>query len=329
MTLVLLGAGLCALVTATDPHRVFFGSPIPQIFPNARRTKIDLFRAYSKQKVSGLILGTSTSAGLRPELADRLTGLRFFNASVNSGTTDDYLAFYRLFSHLQSVPPRAVVIGVDTVFLSSNIELSRDLSKQYDLSRELGTSTSLPMHYARLYWSYFNFKTFTDFRTSLSNWRSPEEPFYQYYPNGKLRPVKSDREILNGTYDRRGHILDAMNSRLPLYRDFGSVSTARVGRLESLLQDASRDRAQVVLWFTPMHPELRAAVDQLQASPVIDQARKAVTALGIRYGARVVDLSRPESFGGGPSTWYDAVHVSPADADRELEHVISQITRSN
>ena len=86
-----------AAVTATDPHRYLFGSPVPQIWPSTRRTKIELFRAYSaRQKVTGLILGSSRSTLLLPEQADRLTGLRFFNAAVQSASTDDYLAFYRL-----------------------------------------------------------------------------------------------------------------------------------------------------------------------------------------------------------------------------------------
>jgi hypothetical protein len=41
-----------------------------------------------------------------------------------------------------------------------------------------------------------------------------------------------------------------------------------------------------------------------------------------RYHARVVDLSLPESFGGDPSTWLDLVHVSRADAQRELDRVL-------
>jgi hypothetical protein len=319
----------CVLVTLSDPNRYFFGGPVPQILVNTRRDKVDLFKAYSKKaKVSGLIFGSSRAGLFRPELVDQRSGLRFFNASVDTGTIDDYLAIYRLFSDLQSMPPREILIGVDTLYLSSQIPLEFGLSANYDLARHLDQNTNLLFHYAELYQHYFRLQTFVDFKESWDSWKRRGELHsrYEYDPDGRWRLATEDREIAKGTYNRGAALRTSTEVFLSQYRDFTSVSQLRMERLESLLREASRDGAHIVMWFTPMHPALRDRVEQLTGvTPIEHSAKEAVIQLGRRYGAPVVDLSQPESFGADPSTWYDSVHLSQADADRELERLLPYV----
>jgi hypothetical protein len=320
-TLALLVIALCAAVTATDPSRYFFGSPVPQIWPNTPRVKVELFRRYSMGgKVTGLLLGSSRCALLRPEQADRITGLRFFNASVYDASTDHYLAIYRLFRKIQAAPPKMLIVGLDTSLLSSGAKISEDLPANYALISQLDGGITLPWHFAKLYARYLRAQTFIDLWTSVKNWRSPKPPLEVFSPDGHI-------EGRNAPDPAKHHPQDALNNMEPIlanYRAFTAVSQARVERLRALLREASADNARILLWLTPVHPALRAAIAEIPGVPVKDrQARQMILDMAAEFHARIVDLSAPDSFGGQPSTWLDAVHVSAIDAQREMNRLLA------
>lgn len=322
--LALLAILVLAAVTATDPSRYFFGSPVPQIWPNSPGRKVELFRKYSARgRVSGLLLGSSRCTLMLPEQADRLTGLRFFNASVFDASTDHFLAMYRLFRRIQSAPPKMLVLGIDTVLLSSSAGVSEDLPANYALSSQLEGNLILPWHFARLYAHYLSMQTFFDLRTSIENWMSPKPPLETYLPDGHLASQETPADRAANYLVRKALTKEGMEPILVKYREFSGISNLRVERLRVLLREASTDGVDVLLWLTPVHPALRAAIDSLPAVPANElRARRIVREMASRFNARIVDLSLPESFGGNPSGWLDTVHVSPADARRELNKLL-------
>ena len=299
VTLGLLAVILCALVTATDPHRYFFGSPFPEIWPNTRRDKVDLFRKYSSHgKVTGFIMGSSRTTLQLPEQADRDTGLRFFNASVYDAATDDYLGLYRLFREIQGAPPKMLIVGIDTVILRSGAEISEELTANYALISRLDANVTVPGHFAGLYAFYFRLQTLTDLGTSFRNLRSHPPPRYVFAGDGHLLGTRFS------PYELDYNLGPGLKAFVAEYREFLGVSPQRVDRLRTLTREAAADGVQVVLWLTPLHPGLRAAIDRLPDVPTVErEARAIVSGIGARYGARVVDLSDPESFAGNPSMW--------------------------
>ena len=74
-------------------------SEVPTVTLDARRQKMDLFRAYQAQEpVQGLILGSSRTMKLDPQVFGEATGQRFFNFTVDAARAEDYLAVYRKLS---------------------------------------------------------------------------------------------------------------------------------------------------------------------------------------------------------------------------------------
>src|SRR5690349_19786525 len=72
-----------------------------------------LFSAYRKSRpLQGLILGSSRSMKLRPELLREKTGLEFFNFAVENARAEDYLAIER-WVRQQTAPPNLLVVGLD------------------------------------------------------------------------------------------------------------------------------------------------------------------------------------------------------------------------
>ncbi|HTA31598.1 MAG TPA: hypothetical protein VK731_13985, partial [Candidatus Cybelea sp.] len=227
---------------------------------------------------------------------------------------------YRLFRKIQSVPPRMLVLGIDTVLLGSGAGISEDLDANYPLSSQLDPHLTVPWHFAKLYAHYLRLQTFFDLRTSIQNWMSPMPPLDIYFPDGHLEARSPEDPLNEGLQAALGN---GMEPILVKYREFNAISGVRVERLRALLEEASADHVDILLWITPVHPALRAAIDRLPATPIAEQrARRIVQDMAPRFRARVVDLSSPESFGGDPTTWLDAVHVSPADARRELNQLL-------
>lgn len=318
LTLAALAILLCSLVTVTDPHRYFFGGPFRQIWPNSRRDKITLFRKYSSQgKVTGLIMGSSRCAMQLPEQADSDTGLRFFNASVYNVVPDDYLALYRLFREIQGAPPKMLIVGIDSVILGSGAEISEELAANYALMSRLDRNVTVPGHFARLYGYYFRLQTFTDLGVSLRTlqWTRALRPMFAE-DGHSLAAGNPRRELAYG-------LGPGLKTFVAEYREFEGVSPRRADRLRTLTREAAADGVRVVLWLTPLHPGLRAAIDRLPNIPRAErEARETVSSIGAQYGARVVDLSDPASFGGEPSTWLDPIHVSATDARKEMDRLL-------
>ncbi|HYA18254.1 MAG TPA: hypothetical protein VEF06_12345 [Bryobacteraceae bacterium] len=321
ISLILLVLVLFAAVTATDPSRYFFGSPVPQIWPNNLRVKVEFFRKFAADgKVTGLLLGSSRCGILEPEQADRMTGLRFFNACVYDASTDSMLALYRFFRR-PAGPPEMIVVGIDTFLLRAGAEPSQDLKGNYELSRQLEPGLLPLWHYARLYPHYLRFQTFTDLGTSLRNWASPKPPIDRFRPDGSL--MASVESPARGP---AGISPPEIEKLMVQYRaEFQSLSPGRLDRLRSLLSEASADGARIVLWITPVHPALRAAIDRVPSLASAErEARRAIAQLAVLYRARLFDLSGPDSYGGDPAGWVDPVHPGLPDARKELGLLLGQ-----
>ncbi|MEP6716897.1 MAG: hypothetical protein ABJC09_15100 [Terriglobia bacterium] len=324
-TACLLAAILLACVTFTDPSRYLFGSPVPQIRPNVTRKKIDLFQQYSAQrKVTGLMMGSSRSALLLPAEIDRATGLRFFNAAVDDPTTDQFLALYRLFRRIQGAPPKMLVIGYETPLLSQNSPVYPDMAASYELNAELDPHLIRLWHYVKLYARSLRTQTILDLHTSVTNWMSPHPPVSVYFPDGHAEGRNRFGEATN--VNRRARLGEGLETLLDRYREFSGMSQERLARLRSLFEEASADGVRILIWFTPLHPALRAAIDRLPGVPEKErQSREAVQALAREFGGKVLDLSDPDSFDGDPTRWLDAVHVNPVDSRREMARIMAAV----
>src|ERR1700730_16093356 len=101
------------LVTIVNPRRVFWGRAFPEVMPNSRGLKLDLLRRYnSAGGVDLVVLGSSRSMILSPELLESLTGERAFNAGVFSAAPNDYLSIYRVMKQ-RGIVPKTIVLGLD------------------------------------------------------------------------------------------------------------------------------------------------------------------------------------------------------------------------
>jgi len=141
LTISLLAISYFAVVTIVNPYGQFQGERFPRISPNSRGLKLKLLEQYQRSgPVDVLITGSSRSMKLSPQLVEKLTGERTFNASVFSGGPNDFLAMYRVIRQ-QGIHPQKVVLGLDVGSLGQDNQPTGDFLSNLTLTSALTGTT--------------------------------------------------------------------------------------------------------------------------------------------------------------------------------------------
>jgi hypothetical protein len=314
------------LLTVIDPRRHFGGHWFPQIVPVPVHEKLPLFDRYQQAApVTGLILGSSRSMILPPELLDRLTGLRFFNAGVFGGLPEDDLALYRLLVE-RGARPAVLWLGIDDVSLNDFQLVSDETSSNYALARQIGLAANGPLghfrHVVRLYHESISPDVLVEMGRAIGQRVSPSEAVNFFLPDGRLSYPKADRQIASHTYDLEREMRHT-STYVSTLRKISFLSPRRVQYLETLLSEARERNTRVRMFVTPYHPELLSAI---RKDPVAWQhhamALEYYRSLEGRFGIRFTDYTDEASFGGTPEAWYDGVHYNMDNAIKLIQQSV-------
>ena len=132
---MLLALGLALVV---DPRGDFGTGMFPCVALDSRRDKMRLFEDYNRRgAVHGIVLGSSRSMLLSCSKLGANSKLRWFNFSVDSARTEDYLAIYRWVRNRDSRLGR-LIIGLDVEALHDHCEMDSRLKANSGLMRSLG-----------------------------------------------------------------------------------------------------------------------------------------------------------------------------------------------
>jgi len=302
------------LVSVIDPLRHFRGHWFPQTVPVPVGEKLPLFDRYQEAApVTGLILGSSRSMILPPELLDGLTGLRFFNAGVFGGLAEDDLAVYRLLVE-RGARPAILLIGIDDFSLNDFQPVRDETRSNYALARQISPAANGPighfLHVARLYHESMSPDMFVAMCRAIGQRISPSEPINFFHPDGRLSYSRRDRQIESRNYDLEREIRLDFNY-VAILRETWFLSPRRTRYLEALLSEARKRHTRMRMFLPPYHPELLSA---MRNDPVAwrhhSMALEYYRSLEGRFGVRLADYTDETSFGGAPEAWYDGVHYN-------------------
>jgi hypothetical protein len=320
--------GYFGVVTVVNPHRVFWGHSFPEIMPNTRAVKLDLLQKYNRAgTVNLVVLGSSRSAKLSPDLLESLTGQRTFNAGVFSAGPNDYLSMYRIIKQ-QGIVPKTLVVGLEVEALDPATPPAPDFESNLALKSALnGTVPILPAkiwHWAWLYKKSFSPYYMQDIAKSIWIRFNPRPPLFEFQSNGQEEDRVLDTRIQSGAYPHAQKVKDCEDSLQTKFDNFPEASPELEYDLKKLLSEAISDNVRVILWITPVHPEaLEKILKDPRAGRNFRSAESHLVQLGAMFHLPVRDLVDTQSFEGDPNTWYDCVHYSSADADKiakELFH---------
>jgi hypothetical protein len=95
------------------------------------------------------------------------------------------------------------------------------------------------------------------------------------------------------------------------------LSARRRSYVERLVEDARADGARVLVWITSLHSRTEQYLAAHTAYPsLLEATREYQLAIAREDGVVTYDFSRPESYQGTVSGWYDCAHIDEANADR-------------
>jgi hypothetical protein len=323
-----------AIATVVNPRQQLL-SPI-HIFPpvtlNSRSIKMQLLQQYdAAAPVAGLIMGSSTSLRMSPEVFQQITGKRFFNASVFMATPRDYLAQYRLFQR-EGVRLKVLIVGIDATSLRQAPEWN-ELKASWPMQAALDPTRKgwffQAMHWVSVYSDTLSIAYADDVHASVWAYLHRIPPAMVFFPDGRIDYLGWDRDVAEHP-DRDSAIAACNNLDMSWMSSPVILSTTQRSALEELIREARSDDVDVRLWIAPHHPEFFARLaESPEAAGSMSRVRAYLTSLQDRFRISVFDLSHESSFDGDAGDWYDCSHFRDANARRVADKVMSSPSDSN
>jgi len=318
-TLVGLLVALALLVRVTDPLAAFGTGLVPPIVSADRDYKAALYRARTPRP-EVVLLGSSRIKALRPACVSALTGRPAFNFGVNAGVAEDFVAIFRFMRSRPGFKVREILLGAEPEAFTGDPSFGRALAQ----SRALGPFVPEVGSDPELLWSDL-WSQASALAAVRSVWHygfdRQKLPQEELAPDGfQTRPLWDD-EIRNGRFPQHSAVLASSHAVRSRYLGGNHLSPGRLAQLHELLEEARAAGVQVRAFVPPVHPALSrdaagTALPGLTAE-LVGYLRSAEREGLIHY----VETRSLSDFHGDSTLYYDAIHMTPDNADRLLTAV--------
>jgi hypothetical protein len=330
--LAILSLAYVGIVRLVDPHGDFGTGLFPAVELDLRTEKMRLFRAaLATAAPDGLILGSSRAMKVRPRTFEAETGHRFFNFAVDTARAEDYLAIYR-WVRQQAGPMKLVVIGLDVEALHDDDRPEAALLRNDALMATLGEgSLRAPGMLApfrkfsgaralKKYKATFTIEYLTDAFRSINLLLRPRSrplPIMEFEPDGYLRYRRYEVERAAGKFRFDRDLERCLTKSLSRFDNMTQLSRRRRAYLRQMVDEARADGARVIVWITSLHPlTARYLEAHTGYEALLEATREYEQVLASSDGVAAYDFSRPETYQGTASGWYDCLHIDETNADR-------------
>ena len=332
VTLLGLAALYAGLIRLIDPRGEFGSGLMPVVELDARAEKMRLFREYlTAAEPEGLILGSSRAMKMCPRTLELETGHRFFNFAVDNARAEDYLAIYR-WARAQGMRVKVLVIGLDVEALHNDDKPEPGLVRSDALMQALGEG-ELPesgllarfrgwplVRTLKKYKSSFTIEYVSDAARSVRFSLRPQArplPLMEFEPDGYLRYRRWERQRAAGRFRFDQDLERCLTKYLTRFDNMTELSGRRRAYVRQLVDEARSDGVRVLVWITSLHPLTERYLEAHTGyATLLAATRDYERALATADGVATYDFSRPESFDGTESGWYDCAHIDETNADR-------------
>ena len=323
-------ATMCLLVVATvnfivDPYAQYASDVFEPLVQTSRAQKVQLLADMSPTP-DGLVLGSSRVMKLEPDVLQRVTGSTFLNAGVNHAKSEDHLAMLRHYHSKTGEMPKWVVLGLDVNSFSDQNQTDARLLSNSDLLPHVSGSVPLSDRFQR----WRELFSWQQTKMSITSIRHPktedgEPPLESFRADGLLVYHQREQEIADGTYDFRGALDYTKREYKQLLFNFDRLSERRCEMFAALARECRQANSRLVVFLTPMHPELRAYVENSTAYELRKrELNDFLAAQAKSEGFTLVDLSDITRFDGDPALFVDGVHPLEPNTRKMIQRLVSQ-----
>ena len=325
---VLLFVGIAGMNFVVNPYAQYLPAWFTPMVQTSRAQKVQLVES-CQPAPEGLILGSSRVLKLEPDYLERQTGYRFFNAGMNHGKTEDFLAFLRYYEDACGRPPKMVVLGLDVnAFTDGSPPDSRLLSNKELASRvpeAIRWSDRMQRWRELLSWQQTK-NSLKSIKLQLTSGAIPS-PVESFRADGLIVYHQRERELSEGVYDFSAALEYNKNEYKHLFRAFKKMSPSRCRVFEVMADKCQAEGVKLMVFLPPMHPELNAhllsctefAARKLQVKEYVQQQAD-------RFGFTCCDLSDVSSFAGDPQLFVDGVHPLEPNTRRMIDRLLTPQT---
>ena len=301
----LLAVGVLNLVV--NPDGIYPVHLMPQLTWGTRPLKAAMLKTIMPPP-QALILGSSRVMELPPAEVERATGLRTFNAGVDSAKAEDFYVMLRYAVETAHLHPRLLILGCD-VEAFHNQE-----PPHYYLQQPSFLATFMKQGVPRDWrWQQFT-RLLSHQQAELSlvslykMAHGDSRPLSHTEPDGHIYFDEWERQRAAGEFNLEREIRTTLERFRPRYDNFTGLSQERLDYFNATLEYAHDHRMEVVVFMPPVHPEIEHGLRAHGYEARKQEVTAALEHLCAAWGVPFRDMSSSQSFGGDDSHFYDGVH---------------------
>jgi len=311
VTLLLVATLLCAAVfalnLAINPSGMFSTGLLEPIVWIARTDKVRLLENHG-QPVEALVLGSSRAMKVEPAEVERLTGLRTFNAAVNSARSEDYLAILRWSLDDLGARLQRVVLGLDVEAFHNAVPVDLRILAVPQLATKLPARSRFQARLASLQRAL----GLPELKLSIHSIRQAgivREQDAEFDKAGLLTYRRWDSQLAEGTLDLYRNVSRSKADYNRRFAGFTALDDDRVRHFEDLLELCAERDIALSVYITPVHPEVAAELSQRSGyDRRVAEVRDLLHRLRRQHPFDLLDASDIEAIGGDRELFYDGGH---------------------
>lgn len=319
-------ASVAALNFIINPYSQYPTRFIPPMVNPSRAEKAMLL-AGTHPPPRALILGSSRVMKLQPDYLEQRTGLKSFNAGVDHGRPEDFLAFWRFYQQQYGTYPSLLVVGLDIAAMSAAVPIDARLLSDPHLGSLVPEASGLTGRYRRwqelLSWQ----QSVSSFKACCraSRLQQTQQPLESFRPDGLLIYHQREQELAAGTYDFAAALDYNQREYLQLYQQFDQLSEIRQSLLARLAAECREVGTHLILFTTPHHPQFEQFVcDRTDYEQRRQEVVNALQLLSSRYACEFVDMSQIAAFTGDARGFVDGIHPLEANTRRMIDRLLDR-----
>ncbi|HEX5643577.1 MAG TPA: hypothetical protein VFZ86_14750 [Thermoleophilia bacterium] len=316
----LLVGAVAAFNLLTDPWGVFGVGIFPPRVNQDRSTKADLLTGL-KRPPELLIYGSSRAWTVEAARVEQATGLRTFNAAVTAGRPADAYVFTAV---VHDTWPRAEpdFLWLLDVEAFQRGPLPPSLLAESRFSRYLPWRAKAAAQLDELGW----LASWSGLQASWEVWK--KRPTWEKVRASWLKRIAPDGTVKTQPSSEAGAGPKALarwsEDEVARYRSFARLDADAETYVEKTLQLFASWGGSGVVVLTPTQPQVLAAVRDAGGRRRHAEVLRLLGRLQEQYDFAVVDLTGVESFGGDPSGFFDATHMTTENQRRMIDAALAR-----